>query len=533
MKNSLLINLIQISLNAVVILTAPIPRFSSQVLATVIEEDTNNWLDRSSISKFPTSILISSEESQESKKIQLTLEEAVNLALENNRDLKNAYLRRAIEREDLAQQEALFVPNLTPTLKLFFDRNRRLSGLSRTDLAELNLDTTVDFLVPSGATFDVGWTSLGQTLDNIERFGAFSGEDFSRQTFRASFTQPFLRGFGPTITKAPIEIARRNEDINILSLKRQLIDIITQTIQGYRNLVRAQEELKIQKQSLERARAQLEVTQALIDAGRRARIDLIQNQTQIANQEVAVESAENGVLDAQSQLIQILDIDPNSELIPTEIPEGSLIPSEDNFAIEELLKLAFANDPDYLTNLLNIDIAELRLLLAKDNSRWDLSLNLDYNNSLDTIENNADNSQFTVSLDLTREFPGDRNLQRDIIRRQVELERSRITLEETKQTLEIEVKNRIREVNFNLRQVYLARRARELSQQQLDIEREKQRLGVGSLFELINFENSLVSAQNQELNAVINYLNALTNLQSTIGVTLDVWKIKIDELSIE
>lgn len=78
-----------------------------------------------------------------------------------------------------------------------------------------------------------------------------------------------------------------------------------------------------------------------------------------------------------------------------------------------------------------------------------------------------------------------------------------------------------------LRQVELARQARELSERKLTIEKEKLLDGRSSNFQLVTFQNDLVSAQNNELNATIAYLNALASLDKTLETTLETWKIEI------
>jgi outer membrane protein TolC len=102
-------------------------------------------------------------------------------------------------------------------------------------------------------------------------------------------------------------------------------------------------------------------------------------------------------------------------------------------------------------------------------------------------------------------------------------------LKDQRESLEIQVTDRIRDANLSFSQVQLARLARESSERQLEIEREKQRLGRGSgVFEIVSLEDSLVEARNAELNATIEYLNALTNLDKTVGTTLDTWQVTIE-----
>lgn len=526
-----LIKILQISLGTLGFLVAVISQFYSSVLAVNIEDETNDNNIKNTLLASPASNLINRVERETihtGKILELSLEEAVNLASVNNRSLKNAYLDRIIERESLAEAKAIYIPRLTPTAELNLSKDRVLSGISITDSGIIRLGSDLSFLIPSGGEFSISWNG-GRQLQTIESLGTFSDQDSLNQTLSISFNQPLLRGFGSSITNIPIVFAELNEDINILDLKNQLINIITQTIVAYRSLVQAQSALKIEQEALDRALEQLEITRAFIEAGRRARVDIIQNQTQIANQELALIAAENRVKDARASLIQILDIDRSFEIIATETPESETIFLAEPLNPKELLKLAFANDPGYLTALINIDLARLDLLLAKDDIRWDLDLNLKYENNLDGLNSEIGNSNVSASLNLRNQFFGRRTPERNIIRSQVRLEQSLIDLEEAKENLTIEVKNDIRQVNFALQQARQARRARELALEQLEIEREKQRLGVGSLFQLISFENSLVQAQNQELNAIIAYLNSLTDLRKTLGITLDFWEVKLEK----
>ena len=100
-----------------------------------------------------------------------------------------------------------------------------------------------------------------------------------------------------------------------------------------------------------------------------------------------------------------------------------------------------------------------------------------------------------------------------------------ISCHTSERNLIIEIENNLRQANLLLEQARQAKQAAELTQKQLEIEREKQRLGAEDVLPLINFENSLVQAQNQEIDAIIGYLNSLTNLRRTISTTLDFWEV--------
>ncbi len=469
----------------------------------------------SSIAEQPQQLISPSREQQQRQQLKLKLKDAVVLALQNSRTLKNAYLQRIIDRENLAQEEDKFVPELIPQVRVSFRRDE--VGIS-SNTEELELGTTVSVTIPTGAEINMDLTGAGQ----IQNFSN-SSEESLRQNFSVSFNQPLLRRFGSNINKASIKIARLEEQQNLLQLKSTLIDTITNAVIDYRALVQAQEALKIQQQALASAQRQLEITEAFIDAGRQARVDLIPNQTAVANRRVDLLAAQNRLQEAQLQLLQTLDLKQNLELIALEIPQvvKPALPSA-----TEILQLAFTNNPNYLNTSLDIEIAQLNLSLAEDNKRWDLDLNVSYDNNLNSIS--EDSSEFSSSLNLNREFFGDLRLEREVIRSQILLQQNRNTLAESQATLEIEVQNSIREVNFRLTEVEQAKQATQLSQQQLENEREKLRLGRGSIIDVIRFEEDLVNAANRELNAVIAYLNALTRLEQTTGTTLETWNVKFE-----
>ncbi len=448
--------------------------------------------------------------------IKLTLSDVVILALENNSSIKNAYLERIAQRQDLAVEEDKFIPDFTPTLSMSIAQLG--SGATTTLTGDVGLDTKISVRIPTGGELSFGWTGNAQTSNSNGLSVNTNNDDTWRQNLQVSFNQPLLRGAGIDVNRASIETARLTEQINVLALKSTLINTITDAILAYRNLLQAQERLKIERLSLNSAQEILEINQALIEAGRLAPVDIVQSQTAVANRQVSLVAAENNLEATRLALIQIIDITQDINIVPAEIPKATPTPLD----LNKLQQLAFDNQPDYLQAQLNLKRAKLDLLQAENNRRWDLSLNINYGN----VGDNTTDAR--AGLNFTRTF-GDLTLEQRFQRSRVNLLQTENTLEDRRQSLEIQVTDRIRDVNLSLRQVQLAQQARELSERQLEIEREKQRLGRGSgVFEIVSLQNSLVEARNAELNATIEYLNALTLLDQTVGTTLDTWQVTIE-----
>ena len=100
---------------------------------------------------------------------------------------------------------------------------------------------------------------------------------------------------------------------------------------------------------------------------------------------------------------------------------------------------------------------------------------------------------------------------------------------DARQALERNVTDVVRDVGTRWRQLEIANRALELSRRKLDIERDKLNAGRSSNFQVLSFESDLRNAENARLNALIAYLEAQTQLDLALGMTLDRWDISLND----
>ena len=448
------------------------------------------------------------------REVRLTLSDIVILALENNRPIKNAYLERIAQRQELAVAEDKFSPNFTPTVSISI---AQIGNNSTTSDADLGLGATVSVKVPTGGDLTFRWAISGQGLSQNALNLNINDDPFA-QNLQLSFNQPLLRGYGVNINRASIDLARLTEQVNILDLKSTLIDTITQAIIAYRELIRAQERLKIAQLSLTRAQESLLNNRVLIEAGRLAPVDIVQSETEVARRQVSLIEAQNNLEAARLALLNILDINKSTVIVaadPLTIPAVTLNP-------DNLRQIALENQPDYLKAQLDLEKTKLAVLQAENNRLWDLNLNTSYGYA------STNTSDIRIVLALSRKL-GDLTVERDFQRSVVNRMKAENTLVEQQESLEIQLTDRIREVNLNFYQVQLAKKVTQSSEKQLEIAKEKQRLGRDvTIFELVRLQDDLVQARTIELNAIINYLNALTRLDQTLGATLDTWQVTLE-----
>jgi outer membrane protein len=450
----------------------------------------------------------------------LTLKETVALVLRHNRAIESAYLNRILEKFDLKVAQDEFQPDLTLSATTTAIRQADNETMTGQIGAEFSLK------VPTG-----GQLGLEITQTMIEPWESFD-ESFANDLV-LSFRQPLLRGSGVDVNMASQLIAERQEHKNILTLKQTLIDTLTQTIYTYRSFLLAQRRIDITLLSLARSQKLLEVNRALIAAGRMAEVDIIQAETDLANQELELRNNQNTAEQAQLSLLQLLDIDKHTMIDPIE----PITVKPVNLNIAQLQYQALERRTDYLQALLELENAKTRLLLAENQQLWELDVIATYNIGTandDWLESQIaagrlQEGDYSVELGLRIPF-GDLPRERELVAAQMTLHQANLNVQELKDNIELDILDAVRNIHIKWEQVKLAQRARELSKKQLDIELEKLKAGRLNNFQMVIFQNDLIQAENSEISAKIDYLNALTNLDALLGTTLERWGVNINTI---
>lgn len=489
-----------------------------------------------------------------SKSVQLTLSDVVKLVFQQNRDLKNAELDRIVQKQELKEAESKFNPTFTPNLSATLNHQFRSSNgstsegdSSSTDISNSESSTNTNNSSGStgstSSTDNTGESSIGSrnspSLDDRSKlnYGAqlsinwlspigtklsTTTSPFSK-SMDITITQPLLRGAGRRVNTASVKNARLGERQNILNLQQTQIDKLTDTVITYRTLIKNQEAVRIQELALDSKRRQLEGIQALVNAGRKPRSELIQTEKSIADTERSLILARNTHAQANSDLLKLMESDKAFMiLIPkadVDIISRAELP-QINRPSQELLAIAYKNRTDYQQTQFDIETEKSNLLLAKDNRRW----NLDLQGS----GNISESPRISAGLVLSHTF-GEQSTKTEKIRREIGVKKNENKRSQLTNTIRQEVNDRLRDINSNLVQVKTSQRSREFAQQQLDVAQTifRRRGGQVTLFEIIQKQDDLVTAQNEELQAKIDYLNAITTLEKTVGLTLEQWKVSL------
>lgn len=446
--------------------------------------------------------------------MELTLAEAVARGLQGNRTISSAYWQRISQRFDLKVAEEQFEPQ-------FNVQGRYLATQRDDDYEQISeISPTVIMEGPLGTNFSLSWTEA------LNRSGEIGRRHSSGVTL--AVIQPLLRDAGRDVATAPLRLARLREQMNQLELQSTVSQVVTQIVLAYRELLRAQEQVRIAEEGLARSRQLAEVNEALITAGQMAEFDIFQTQADIARRELDIEEATNQLEAQRLELLHLMALDlttPLQAIDPLEARQVSL-------DAEKAQQIAKTHQPEYLTQLIAREQVEIHGAVAHNQRLWDVSLV----GGASQLQNRFGSNEYAndrrwdayagVQVDIPISNSGQR---REDVQARVNVYDQALRLAETEHALVRDIEDAVRSLEAQWRQYQLAQRAIKLSQRALEVEREKLSVGRSSNFQVLNQETELRNAEHTRLNALIAYLNSQTQLDLRLGMTLESWNIALND----
>ena len=411
---------------------------------------------------------------------RITLEQAINIALENNIILKQAENRMLIQDANVRSAQMDFLPNL----------NFGLNGSRNTGRQFIQETLTYDDLtsLSSGASLSSN-VVVFDGLRNINNLRA-------TQTTKLSAEE---------------------------TLQRSRENVIFNTASTYLNVLLNQELLGIAKQNLEASQKQLEQVKAQVEVGMRPMVDLYNQEAVVANNEFQIVERENALNISIIQLVRVMAIDPMKEyeFVTPGINEDEL--EVKSFNLNQLIQYAMANRSDLKSSESQIKVSQYNVRIARGALLPTLSLSgsLSGRYSDQFFERNASNQLIDVGyfdqvLDRQRSYSFGFNLQIPIFNRynntrniqasQVEFKNALLDLEAKKLEINQEVRQAYNDYLSASKQLDTTERALTAASKAYETEQERYRVGASTLIELTRANAEFVSASSNRVQAIYRFV---------------------------
>jgi len=424
-----------------------------------------------------------------------------------------------------------------------------LANLQIYGVPSLQLNTgssTVEFLqaFPTGTSVSFQFNNSRQT--NNSPFFFLSPSNNS--TFRFSFQQQLLAGFGFGPNLRYLRIASNNKRISDIAFKDQVIATVTQIENIYWDLVSAYEQTRVTEQSFAFAQQTLENTKKQLQLESVPTMEVLRAEAEVSKRDQELTVARTN-LQLQETLMKnavtkTLD-DPVLESMPV-VPTDEQIqpaPIEAVKPIRDLIADAQHNRPELAES--DIDLVNRQISRRASRNALLPSLSLvgfyggtglagplnplctdctssvpvDFAGALRNAFNNS-SPDYYIGLNLSIPIRN-RVAKADQYRSELEYRQAELRSEQLKKQVRIEVRNAQYALDQTGARVEAARKARDLAQRTFDITKKEQELGAGSSYQTLSAQRDLALAELDLVGAMTTYQKAKVELDRATGTTLE------------
>lgn len=455
--------------------------------------------------------------------LRITLQEAVLMALDNNRSLKVERLRPEIQQ--LSEEEALAAFDLVVTSEAsiqFAESTRPTSTrVVNSDSDTYHGEVSLKKFFPSGTFVTVGFD--GEIEDSTSY-----GETFSTAGLGLTVTRSLLRGKGEEVNLIQLRKAQIDTDISSYELRAVTENLIARVETTYWEHALAKRQIEIFEESLKVSKRQLAETHEMIAVGSLAEAELAAVQAEVAIQQQGLINARSRLAARRLQLLRLLS-PPGEGLWDRELVliHEPKLPEIQLDTIDNHVQSALRMRPELNQTKLEIKKGDLEIVRTKNGMlpKLDLFITLGktgYSESFFDALGGIPEDGYVVKGGLKLEYPVDNRRakaqnQRAVLRREQTVK----ALDNLSQLVELDVRDAFIEVNRTRDQIDASTATRRFQEEKYRIETEKFRVGRSTNFSVAQAQRDLLASRISEVQAVVNYLQALIRFYRLEGSLLE------------
>lgn len=463
--------------------------------------------------------------------IQLSLDEAVRTALDNDLVLRIQEIQTEVAQYQALGSWGTFDPILTASAGLFdgeFESKSLIQGAPVIEQQAWSAGAGLLLPITTGGSFSLTFDhAVTESNDASVQAAAETTTDILGIEYR----QPLLRGSGrdfSTTDQRLSELAYLSQ-IEVQRQDRQRLH--ADVVRAYWDLVAAVAQYEVARTTLDLGLEQLQQNQRRLDAGVGTQVDVLQAETNVAQNEDDLLLRETEVLRASDVLKGLLypGTDPttwNARIVPTtplpeppanlesEVPPWSsaFLVAQDSRAELRQQRLQIRSAELELTRAGNLRRPQLDLVLASRSEGFDVRAGESLQSAFEW-----EFPQHSASINFSLPI-GNRQALFNQRRARAQLRAARLSYDQIENVIVGEVRAALRQAIYSARAVASTEKSRQLAQSQLEAEQARFREGLSTNFNVLEFQRQLAEARSAHTAARTVLAKALMELQRSQGV---------------
>jgi outer membrane protein len=481
---------------------------------------------------------------------QLSAEEAVRLALEQNLGIQIQRFNPQIQDVAISQAKAYWAPSLTSTLTNNSQNSPPTSifsgGQNKVVDARFTTVFGVNQVLPTGGNYSLAWNSYRATSTNI--FNNFDPLLSSNVSFSAS--QPLLKNFKIDSVRQQLETTKKDRDSADLQLESTVALTTRNVKNAYFDLAFQIDNLKAQQQSLDLAKRLLADNEKRVQIGTMAPIDIVEAQSEVARNEEAVIVAESAIGQAEDRLRALIFNPSSPDFWDVRLEPTDSVPYNTQAVdVAAAVRRAIERRTDVRLARTSLARSEISIKFFHNQTLPEINAQASYSSNavggtvlsplttfpVSTIDRSVvSQTGFGSVLGdvFTSAFPawsygvsvtypvGTSPAQANLARARLQYAQANTEMRNLELQVTTEVRDAARQVVTNAKRVDSARAARELAARRLEAEEKKFAAGIQISFFVFQAQRDLAQARTSEIRAIADYNKSLVDFEAVQETSL-------------
>jgi outer membrane protein TolC len=481
---------------------------------------------------------------------RVSIDEAVQLGLENNLDLRVQRIEPQIEDTNVAQARSAWTPNFetditwndadSPPDSLLAGSNETLK--SDRFLGTMGVSQQLPWL---GSSFTTSWDAARATSNNA--FSSFNPRLSSG--FNLVFNQPLLRNLVIDSPRQQLLVSRNNREISDVDLRAVVVFTVRNVKSAFWDLAYTNANLQAQQQSLDLARQTLKDNRTRVEVGTMAPIDIVEAEAEVARNEEAVIVAQAAIGEAED-VLRTLILDPNSPdfwqtTIEPAYDATSFVPVPAD--AEAAVKIALDKRTDLQSARTQLDTTNLNVRFFRNQVLPQVNFQANFfgdglggeqvlrepgfppgpiigtvNRPFGDVVADAFGFRYpTWTVGFLVSYPiGTSSADANLARARLQVNQGRLQIQNIELRIVREVRDLARQVNTNIKRIDATRAARVLAERRLEAEQKKFAVGMSTSFLVFQAQRDLTTARNNELQALVDYAKSRVDFEAVQETSL-------------
>jgi len=473
--------------------------------------------------------------------IELSLEEAVRRAIDNNPDLAVVRLGTDVEAARVSEAESAYRPLFSTTV----GRSQVAAAPFGFTNDETGVETSEWFssagvrqrLRRGSGVWAVSWDAARTSTNS-----PLSAFDPNLQSgLQVAFSQPLFKDRKMDAAKVQYVIAQRNQQSSDLRFRQAVVQTVAAVKHAYWTLQASRANVDVQRESLAIAEDLVRQNRVRVDVGQSPPLDLVQAEAEVATRRENLIRAQAAAKDAEDRLRRLI-MDPGdtsfwqARLDPTDEPITSPVPVD----VDAAVQIALEGRYDLALARHDLQNAGTTVEFLTDQKRPDVRLEASYRSAgiggtqvlrsggfpgtiigsrrsgLDDVLGQMFTHDYpTWSVGVTLNYPIGRSFEEaGLARAEVERRQAAHRIASLQLQVAESIRTAGRQVQSTAERIDAARAGERLAVQRLDVERKRFEAGLSTTFLVTQAQRDLVQTQVNLLQATLDHQAALVDFEA-------------------